>query len=235
MRKNHGRVFYVYAYLRSKDSEHGKRLTPYYIGKGKDKRAYSSYKRSALPPKDKGFIVFIQEGLTEQEALSLEKFCISVYGRIDNGTGILRNLTDGGDGLSGFIIPEETKRKISVANKGKTLGRKLSDETKRKISNAMAGKNNPRWNKPVSAETRTKMSQAKDGFKPSQEAIKKMVIANARYLYEITDPNGEIYATENLADFARQYGLTIQHLRNTITGRQRQHKGWKARIIETLR
>jgi len=42
------------------------------------------------------------ENLTEQEALDLEMELIALYGRRSNGTGILCNLTDGGEGPSGF-------------------------------------------------------------------------------------------------------------------------------------
>lgn len=39
MSSNH--IYYVYAYIRSKDSDTAKAGTPYYIGKGKHKRAFS--------------------------------------------------------------------------------------------------------------------------------------------------------------------------------------------------
>jgi hypothetical protein len=38
---------------------------------------------------------------------------IAFYGRIDNGTGCLRNLTDGGEGVTGRIQPEEERRRRS--------------------------------------------------------------------------------------------------------------------------
>jgi hypothetical protein len=45
---------------------------------------------------------------------------IDFWGRKDNGTGILRNLTDGGEGCSGAILSEETKKKISKSLQGNT-------------------------------------------------------------------------------------------------------------------
>lgn len=246
------RRFYVYAFLRSKDSKTGPKYSPYYIGKGNGNRAYTRARRNVLAPLDKGCIVFIQEGLTEREALGLEMYCIKTHGRVDNGTGILRNLTDGGEGVCGFRFSSETRRrfsefrkgkklsnetknKISAANKGKTLGRKVSEETLRNMSLAMSGSNNPRWNQPVSTETRQKMANAKKGSKQTPKAIQTNITARAKYLYEIIDPDGEIYMTNDLKNFAKQYNLTVQLLAKTITGAQKHHKGWRARIAEKLK
>ena len=74
------RRFYVYAYLRSKDSERGVKYSPYYIGKGCGYRCLSRKRRTAPTPKDRAFIVFIQEGLEEEEAFALERYCIAMYG-----------------------------------------------------------------------------------------------------------------------------------------------------------
>ena len=87
--------YYVYAYLREDGS-------PYYIGKGKDHRAYSKNHNVKLPP-EKNRIVFLETNLSNIGALALECRYIRWYGRKDNNTGILRNLTDGGEGATGSI------------------------------------------------------------------------------------------------------------------------------------
>ena len=114
--------FYTYAYLRED-------RTPYYIGKGQGKRRHQTNgKPCNKPPKDR--IIFLKKNLTEEEAFKHEIYMIAVFGRKDLGTGILHNRTDGGDGSSGWVPSEETRKKISEANKNP------SEETRRKMSEA---------------------------------------------------------------------------------------------------
>lgn len=108
--------YYVYAYLRTDG-------TPYYIGKGSGNRAYKHGKSEPThPPVDKSKIVILKENLSEQEAFLIEKQLIDKYGRKNNGTGILRNLTNGGEGATGYKHSEEICKIISNNQKGNKNG-----------------------------------------------------------------------------------------------------------------
>jgi hypothetical protein len=116
--------YYTYAYLR----ENG---TPYYIGKGKGYRIHSTNRRIALPIKERR--IFLKKNLTEDEAIKHEIYMISIFGRKDLGTGILLNMTDGGEGTCNFRHNEDAKKAISIANTKYTPEEKI--ENKRKSNN----------------------------------------------------------------------------------------------------
>jgi hypothetical protein len=179
--------FYTYAFLRED-------RTPYYIGKGTRDRIYRTIGRIINPPKDKSRIIFLKQNLTEEEAFRHEIYMVAVFGRKDLGTGILHNLTDGGDGTSGWVPSEETKKNISEAQKGKPLseehkrkqsegkkgntnrlGTTHSEESRRKMSEVRKGNTN--WlGKTHSEETKRKMSEAHKN--PSEETRRKISEAN---------------------------------------------------------
>jgi hypothetical protein len=75
--------YYTYLWLR----EDG---TPYYVGKGCGKRAFERSGHTCLPPKDKNRIL-LQDFPDETSAFAAEVFLIAHYGRLDLGTGCLRN------------------------------------------------------------------------------------------------------------------------------------------------
>ena len=169
--------FYTYAFLR-------KDRTPYYIGKGRGNRAFRKRGYGAKPPKDLSRVLFLKKGLTEEEAFTHEIYMIAVFGRKDQGTGILHNRTDGGDGSSGAIVSEETREKIGAFQRGRKkppLTEEQKQEKTRKLRESKKGKKYPKISaakkgKPTSKkgqtmpeETKQKISASKKG-KPWTEA-----------------------------------------------------------------
>lgn len=175
--------FYTYAYLREDGS-------PYYVGKGSARRIYVKNKRHIKPPKDKSRVIFLKRNLTEEDAFKHEKYVIAIFGRKDLGTGILLNMSDGGQGSSGYkhtkkaiekisksskgkVLSEQTKKKISESHTGKR-GRKLSEEHKLKISLALKGRVPHNKGISPSSEVRKKISESVKGKIVSDETRKKI-------------------------------------------------------------
>lgn len=168
-------MYYIYAYLRVDGS-------PYYIGKGKDRRAWYKGKSDTISkPNDKNLIVIMESNLTEIGSLALERFYIRWYGRKDLGTGILRNMTDGGDGVSG---PRNDlhKEKIRMSLKG----RKLSEETKRKISESRKGQpanfkhHTPESKRKLSEIGKTKVGELNNFYGRSHTDQSKLKISSSK-------------------------------------------------------
>lgn len=178
--------FYVYAYLRNKDSSTGKAGTPYYIGKGTGNRAY--VKHYAPLPKDKSNITFIKQNLTEQQAHDLEIDLIAKYGRKDLGTGILHNRTNGGEGISN----------PSVATREKLAYAKRNESAETRLKRSIAAKN--RIRQPCSEETKRKISEANQGKKRTGEAkVKQSLVKKGRTWEDIYGKEGAVKRREYLS------------------------------------
>lgn len=123
--------YYVYVHKRKSDG------TIFYVGKGKGQRCNDYIRRSnwwkKIVNKSGGFIVdIVKINLTEEEAFLLEHELICKYGRIKfDKDGILCNLTNGFDGLSGLKHSKETRQKM----RKKALGRKnITDDGRKRIA-----------------------------------------------------------------------------------------------------
>lgn len=184
--------YYVYQYLRDEASENGPVNSPYYVGKGTRGRAWLRFKKETFPPKDKSRINIIQEGMCERDAFQLEMLLIFLYGRIDKGTGCLRNKTDGGDGGRGAIRSEEQRYKYREASKARwqnpeyrqrmkiaTTGVKRPPRSREAIEKQrLAVKGVPR--KPMSEETKRRVSVSKKGKKIAPVSIERRLAQSAR-------------------------------------------------------
>ena len=97
----------------------------FYVGIGSSanyKRAYQTYKRNEYWKRVNNIteieVEVLFDGLTWELANYYEKYLIATYGRVNKGTGTLVNMTDGGDGVRGWIITEDGRKRMSNAKKG---------------------------------------------------------------------------------------------------------------------
>lgn len=157
---------YIYAYIRQDG-------TPYYIGKGVGRRFKAPHGKHIAVPKDRNRIVLMETNLSQVGALALERRYIAWHGRKANGTGILRNLTDGGEGIFGYKHTEEYKKQSSESRKGKGYwkGKKIPKETVEKLRQANLGR-------PLSEDHKQKIREANLGRVISEETRMKLSLAN---------------------------------------------------------
>lgn len=200
----------VYRHIRVDKNE------PFYIGIGKtEKRAYEKIKRNQfwhnVIAKTDYEVEILFDDLSWKEAGEKEKEFIKLYGKRDNNSGILVNISDGGDGSLGFRHTKEAKKKIGeesrnrkrtprsaetkeklrLANLGKVgnnLGMKHTEATKLKLRLANLGKVGPNKGRVMSEETKRKISETKRlnptpkrFIKLSEETKKKVSDGLKRY------------------------------------------------------
>lgn len=215
-------IFYTYVYLdprksgdfiyqRGVDEVYCFNHELIYVGKTKLKYRINTHIKDALET-DKNHIFYsvirkiyeaglepirfkILQNVTEEEAFAEEISLISIAGRRNLGKGPLCNLTDGGEGCSGWIPTEKwieahsgennrnygglsgehckniskAKRLFNETKKGKELSKKLGEEH----SIRMSGEGNSMFGKKQISSTRTKISQkAKERYLDENERKK---------------------------------------------------------------
>lgn len=203
-------MFYVYTHTRNDTG------SIFYIGKGKGNRLYAKRKRNPMwtnIANKHGFEAKkIVENIDEEFAFFVEIEAIALY-RVRGYK--LANMTDGGEGTTGFSHPHTEEHKEWL--KGNKFGEKTwgltfkgkshSEQSKKKMSNAQVGNSKKKgWVTPE--ETKEKMRKAKLG-KP---LIANRVLSDDK-VREIRSKLGY----RNIAKLAREYGVgesTIRRIRN---------------------
>ena len=201
--------FYTYAYLR----EDG---TPYYIGKGKGRRAYRKRHKGIKPPKNIAKILYLKQNLTEEEAFKHEIYMIAVFGRKDLGTGILHNKTNGGEGTSGITVSDKRKHEFRMwmLNDNPMKNPEVADKVRQYLLNE-----HPRRGIPLTKEQKDKISNTM--------IEREINVGEKSYLSEvwkITFDDGRVIEQIGLRRWAKDNGYNADCLYNMCKGIQKRHK-----------
>ena len=221
---------YVYRHIRLDKNQ------PFYIGIGSDseyKRAKEKTRRSELWKRIVSKSDYIVEIITDNVSVDIAKEkeieFIKLYGRIDKKNGTLCNMTDGGDGINGYIFSKSHRQKLSIKAKGRIvseaqkeklrkyrLGVKNSDEARRKIS--IANKNRKK-----SPEQNLASSIRMKSNNPSKGKIGKNSLSFKGFIEAYKD--GIIVGVyEGVYDVANKLNITATKISAVLKGR-RNHTG----------
>ena len=206
--------YYTYAYLR----EDG---TPYYIGKGRGKRAYKNNGRTVCKrPKDRQLILVLKKNLTEEQAYKHEVYMIAVFGRKDIGTGILRNRTNGGEGKSGRVTSPETKKRMSAYQSNRP------EKHRRNLANAGRGRTH-------TEETKEKIRRKKLGKKLPEHLKRKLGASHCKPI-EVTLPSGKTGVFSSLRFASLFLGISENTLSSLARGNSSYYRrrGYSARYLQ---
>jgi len=180
-------IYFVYKHLNPITFE------CFYVGIGTKRRAKDFSGRSLFwkryVSKYGNPIIYIEKSnISLADAYRFEKELISFYGRRNNNSGVLVNLTDGGDGVNGVNSNPEIRAKQSESAKKRrwsneviskikksNKGQKRSDQTKKNI-----GKTSINRNGKIVLNTQTgiyylSMSEARDTTNYSDSYIRQQL------------------------------------------------------------
>jgi hypothetical protein len=234
--------YYVYFHRKKSDK------SIFYVGKGKDRRAYRTSGRSEywnrIVNKHGLFVEILKSGLTEDQSFELEKNTIK---KLKESGVNLCNLTEGGEGSSGCCHSDETKRLMSKNRKG----RKHSEESKKLMSDQRKGEKAYWYGKNLSENHKQKLRDKRKGVKTPQETILKIKKAltgkkkpkesrinyskavrgtkNPRHdktVFEFKHDSGT-YEKCTKYDLRKKYNLCSSKVSKITTGKLMQTKGWR--------
>jgi len=204
---------HYYIYIHAYPSNHPEKPNQiFYVGKGSRKRYLiqrrnNSHHQNILDKlfraeyvmKDIAFI--IKDNLSESISLFEEIKLIKEIGRIDLKTGTLVNMTDGGEGGSGYIYSQETRDKISKS----LTGHIVSQKTRDKLSKARQN---------ISQETKDKISKANTIKKPTKDKLYNLYTTQKLTQEEI----GKIYNVNSgtIRKWMRHYSIHIRTMSEAV-------------------
>lgn len=198
-------IYYVYALLNPLKpgewyfNDFKFEYEPFYIGKGKNNRykchlykknlKHKNIKNSTIKKilsyNNNPISIIIYNNLSEIDAFKYEIEIIKHFGRKQINSGLLSNMTDGGDGASGTKMSPETKLKLKECGKnngykGKTrieiFGKEKADEITKYHIDRISGKTyNEVYGEIIANTIKEKQSKSQKGkIKITDEGKKKL-------------------------------------------------------------
>lgn len=182
--------YYLYRYIRLDKNE------PFYVGIGtktKDDIKYGTYTRSTILKKRNSIwgkiisktnykIEILYESDNYDFIKQKEVEFIKLYGRIDLNTGILSNMTDGGEGTKSVVVSVYSRNLRSLA----LTGKKQSKESLLKRTN----------------------TRARNNFRHSEESKKKISLSKATSILQFSLQGALIKDWENTLTPAKDLSIS---------------------------
>lgn len=224
---------HIYRHIRLDKNE------PFYVGIGLDdipKRAYETKKRRSqwwnnIVNKYGYSVDILFENVTIDFAKEKEKEFISLYGRIDLGTGTLCNQTNGGDGMNGWKANAENKINMSKAAKIRGTAMLNTPEIIEKRANSMRGKKRT----PIQCERLAAWQRGIPKSKEFKENMSKSIMLNSELIEKRKNQpnckkvlcldNGVIYRSG--AEAGRQLNIERSAISMCCLGKRDNAKGLK--------
>lgn len=216
-------MFYVYCILDPRKPGYYKydelefNFEPFYVGKASKRRLKNTLqykkrrntiknnklkaiKKSGLQPN----LIILYDNLDELSAFNLEKSSIKKIGRIIDKKGPLGNLTEGGDGTTGYKHTDLARKKISETHRGIVKSKEWIE----------------------------KLIKSHKGYKTTDKTKKKLSEINSvpkpylRNRYLLISPDGFKYSTDYLENFCSEHGISYNSM--LISARNNKKiKNWK--------
>ncbi len=199
---------------------------PFYVGEGKNNRYKLHLRPSCLKADtnnikvgkikhiiEAGFnpldyVILIYNNLTELEAFEKEIFAIKQIGRININTGVLSNLTEGGDGGCG---PSKQKGKTYEEIHGK----EKAEQLKKQKSERFQGEKNPMWGK----------ISPRRGKSNSEEMRKMLSIANSKPIKQMTVNMELVKIWPSVSSAAEYLKIAITTICNCVSDKMSNRTG----------
>lgn len=226
--------FYVYAHYKPSTD------VPFYIGKGKGKRAWKITGRNehwGRTVNKYGFEVkILYSNLSEKEAFEKEIELIETYKEYN-----LTNMTNGGEGNTGYKFTEQQKLNHKVSTKVGAQKRIKSQEWLKKMALINKEKaRNPEFIKKLK-ESNSRRSKT-ESWKINNLNLVRRLAKDTEWLRKNSEshnkeydgfvsPSGEVYSPViGLKQFCEKHGLQQANMHKVHTGVRVHHKGWTKHI-----